>query len=51
MGCLVAEFKEGCEAGDVVGRIDEWETEIESLDELKIRVTELKYVYLRDGER
>jgi hypothetical protein len=37
-GSLVPEFKEGCEAGDVVRWIDEGELEVEGLDELEIDV-------------
>ena len=41
-----AEFEEGGEACDVVRGVDEWELQVERLDELEVGVSELEDVYL-----
>ena len=41
-----AEFKKGGEAGYIVRRVDERETEIEGLDQLEVGMTQFEYIYL-----
>lgn len=45
--CFVAKFQERSETGNIMRGVNDWETEVERLDELEIRVAKLEDIDLK----